>query len=409
MGSFTNTTYNSVVNNLNDAMKSTLKNNFYKYSDKPPTPVVYYHLNKDASTVDEGSQLAFINVGEDSPFRYNRITDMMLYGIDNPIGTTYAQEEFGVESAPVEGEAILLPNTIAPYPDDQFIITYMDQELIFKVTHVDSDTLEDGNNLYKISFSSSSIYKDDLDKQVIEDYTFIVDNVGTELNPLLKSNVVDFLEELDNHLVSLKQYFKRLFYNKGVQTFTFKYLEKNFYDPYMVEFLKRNGILDNDGEFIYIQHQTNLDPMFPITYRNTLFSCLEKKDASHIDGYSQYGAAKLITDPYTIFENRLEDYWEMWYDYPQGYEGLSLVPCFKDQFIDHVAMKELLESKQLSFYNIIIKYLWDDELSHEDIEELDSIHFDQSPTLFYAIPCIIFCLEMQMKKILSVENNTVQH
>ena len=58
MGSFTNTTYNSVVNNLNDAMKSTLKNNFYKYSDKPPTPVVYYHLNKDASTVDEGSQLA---------------------------------------------------------------------------------------------------------------------------------------------------------------------------------------------------------------------------------------------------------------------------------------------------------------------------------------------------------------
>lgn len=409
MGKFTNTMYNNTVNSLTDAMKSTLKNNFYKYTDKPPTPVTYFHINKDATSLDEGAQIAFNNVGEDSPLRFNMIKDMMLYGIDSPIGTTYSQEEFGVESQPVEGEAVLLPNTIAPYPDDQFMIRYMDQDLIFKVTHVDSDTLENGSNMYKINFSSSSVSKDDLLKQVIEEYTFLVDNIGTELNPLLKSNVVDYLNELDNTLVSLKQYFKRLFYNQKVQTFTFRYLEKNFYDPYMVEFIKRNHILDDDGEFIYIQHQTTLDTLFPITYRNTMFSCLEKKDAAHIDGYAQYGAAKLIEDPYTIFENCMDQYWEMWYDYPEGYEGLSKIPCFKDQFIDHAAMKELLESKQLSFYNIIIKYLWDDEIDWDDIKTIDSIHYDQSPTLFYAIPCIIFCLTQTVNKIQTVEKNTVQH
>ena len=203
-GKFTNTSYNDTVHSLLGAMTTALNNNYYRYSDKPPTPVDYYHINKEASSLDEGSRLAFNNVGDGSPLRYNYIHNMMLYGIET-IQMQYSSEDFGVESAAIEGEAYVLPHTITPYPDDQFCITYLKKQIVFKVTHVDPDTLEDGSNIFKISYRSSTSSVLNLKKQVVDEYELIMENVGTTLNPILKSAAVDFLKEVDKHLVSLKK------------------------------------------------------------------------------------------------------------------------------------------------------------------------------------------------------------
>ena len=178
-GRFSNTTYSDTVNSLLDTMKGAIKNNYYKYTDKQPTPVEYFHINKQASTLDEGSKLAYNNVGDNSPFWYNQIHNMLLYGLEQ-IQMQYSSEDFGIESAAIEGEAIALPNTIVPYPDDQFYITYLNKQIVFKVTHVDPDTLEDGSNIYKIMYRSSTSKVEDLLHQVIDEYDFIVDNAGTE-------------------------------------------------------------------------------------------------------------------------------------------------------------------------------------------------------------------------------------
>ena len=66
-GRFSNTKYSDTMNSLLGTMKKAVKNNYYKYSDKAPTPVEYFHIDKDASTLDEGSRLAYNNLGEDSP------------------------------------------------------------------------------------------------------------------------------------------------------------------------------------------------------------------------------------------------------------------------------------------------------------------------------------------------------
>ena len=120
-GRFKNTTYATTVDSLHSTMKKVIKNNYYKYSDKAPTPVDYFHINKEASMLDEGSQLAFENVGPESPLRYNRIQNMMIYGLEQFI-MQYQSDDFGTESVSIEGEVFTLPNTIEPYPDDQFII-----------------------------------------------------------------------------------------------------------------------------------------------------------------------------------------------------------------------------------------------------------------------------------------------
>lgn len=404
MGKFANTSYNDTVHSLLGAMNSAINNNYYKYSDKPPTPVEYFHINKQASSLDEGSRLAFNNVGDDSPFRYNQIHNMMLYGFEQ-IQMPYSSEDFGIESQAIEGEAIILPNTITPYPDDQFCITYLKKQIVFKVTHVDPDTLEDGSNIYKISYRSSTSTLSKLKLQVVDEYEMIMSNVGTELNPIIKSSAVDFLKKVDQHLISLKQFYKRIFYNKRVQTFIFQYRNDNFYDPYMIEFLKKNQLLDGDGEYIYIQHQTSLEPLFPVYYGKTMFYCLENKDLTHVDQYEIMAAGKGITNEFTIFANRMEPYWEVYYNYPHGYEVLDMIPCFKRILIDHIIGEELIETTY-TYYNIIIKYMLGVDINENDINELDSIKFENSSLLFYAIPCIIYCLDRYMNDILKVKYNT---
>lgn len=403
-GKFTNTSYNDTVNSLLGAMNSAVVNNYYKYSDKPPTPVEYFHINTQASSLDEGSRLAFNNVGDDSPFRYNLIHNMMIYGLEQ-IQIPYSSEEFGIESAAIEGEVIVLPNTITPYPDDQFVITYLKRQVIFKVTHVDPDTLEDGSNIFKIGYRSSTSKLTKLKMQVVDEYELLMNNVGTELNPILKSSAVDFLKSIDSHLITLKQFYKRLFYSKRVQTFIFSYRNDLFYDPYMIEFIRKNKLLDGDGEYIYIQHQTSLEPLFPAYYNKTMFSCLENKDLLHVEQYEIMGAGRGLTNEFTIFSNRMEPYWEIYYNYPVGYEFLDLIPCFKRILIDHIVGEELIETTY-TYYNIIIKYMLDVDINENDLKELDLIKFENSSLLYYAIPCIIYCLERQMNEVLKVKYNT---
>ena len=402
-GRFSNIQYNDTVNSLYETMSEVLKNPYYKYSDKPPTPAEYFHINTEASTLDEGSKIAYNSVGEDSPFWYNLIHNMMIYGIDSPMSLSYSAEDFGVESSAIEGEAVILPNTIKPLPDDQFIISYLKVEVIFTVTHVEPDTLENGATLYKINYRSYTKTKSDLMKQVIEEYELLIDNVGTNMNPILKSSTADFLRNVDSSIVTLKQLFKRIFYNKRVQTFTYKFLNDNFYDPYLIEFIIRNKLLEGDGEFVYVQHQTKLEPMFPIIYTHTVFNAIEKKDWAHIDSYIHRGVGRLIENKFTIFINRLEEYWEVWYDYPTDYEPLQQIPCFKDVFIAHCASGHTIEAN-FTFYNIILKYMYDADLLQSDLDELDKIQFDDGPTLYYAIPAIIYCLERYLDKLLVTQD-----
>jgi hypothetical protein len=402
-GHFGDVTYNDTITSLIGTMKDVVKNSYYKYSDKPPTPVEYFHINKSASTLDDGSRLAFDNVGEDSPFRYNWIHDMMLYGIDTPVQLSLSNEDYGMETAAIEGDAIILPNTIEPYPDDQFIIKYIKEELVFKITHVEVDTLEDGSNIYKISYRSSTNEKKQLIEQVVEEYSFLITNVGTELNPILKSSVLDFLTELNNTIIALKQYYINIFYSRRVQTFIYKYCEKNFYDPYLIEFIRRNKVLEGAGEYVYVQHQTQLDPLFPNIYSKTFFNCLEKCDYSHVYGYTHRAVALLIESPFTIFYNRLENYWEVHYDLPMGTEVLKQIPCFMDEFIDHVSEGELLETT-IKFYNPIIKYFHNADIDIRDLDDIETINYENNSILFYAIPCIIYCLEKYSLKLMSTNN-----
>ena len=77
----------------------------------------------------KGLKTEFEPIGEKSPIRYNKILDAYLYGIDRII-TNIDISEHGIESDPIEGEAVVLPNTFVPMGQDYFIINYIDTKIL---------------------------------------------------------------------------------------------------------------------------------------------------------------------------------------------------------------------------------------------------------------------------------------
>lgn len=399
-GKFINTEHRDNIDSLVTGLKEILKNPYYKWNDKSGTAVTYFNQNKEATMLDQSTKLYYADIGLDSPIKYNMIEDMMLYGIDQ-IAISMENDEFGPQASEISGEAIVLPNTIIPYVGDYFKIIYTEEELLFRIIDATPDTLENGANIYKIQYKLESSRLDSIiaDDNIEDTYNMVVNNIGTGFNAVIRHESYNMIKALDQVLFNLRTYYKSIFYKERVQTFIFLHNGQRFYDPFMIEFLKENKILDGSEDYIYLTQQIKLTPMFPMNYSKSFFKCLEDKDIDRLRCYEYRGVAEYISDPLSIFQTRLENYFEVKHTITDLHYGL--LPCFKDELIHAIEDNRLLEGND-SIYNIIIKFFHNEKISQEDIDALDCIDYSDNIIIFYAIPCIIYCLERFVKSLLQV-------
>ena len=174
MGRFLNTTYTKTVESLEHGMIHRLDNPFYMFTDKHPTPVTFYNVNDTQSTLDDGTKDIQDVIGPDAPLRYNKITHVLLFGIER-ISTELEIGDYGLENSEVEGECILPPGTFKPYADSYFTIDHITKNKCwFRITKVTTDTLENGNNFWKMSYVLDKVGDDfDLDSLVMKHFRMI--------------------------------------------------------------------------------------------------------------------------------------------------------------------------------------------------------------------------------------------
>ena len=110
-----------------------------KYLEGNPTFVTFYTKNTLASTQDVGLESVQELVGSESPIKYNKIENFTLYGLDT-LTVDMDNTDFGIDSN-VEGDAVIIPNTIKPLTDDYFIINYNGNDFLFKVSRVTVDKI----------------------------------------------------------------------------------------------------------------------------------------------------------------------------------------------------------------------------------------------------------------------------
>ena len=398
-GKFLDKTYKNTISSLVEGANERLKNPYYLYTDKQATIVTYYNANINSTTTDEDSNTMYSYYDENAPIRFNKILNAYLYGI-NRIELDLQLEEFGVESSDIEGEAYILPNTIRPWPQDYFTIDYLNNSrMIFKVKSVNMDTFENGANFWKIEYRLSIANADDttLESQVVDTYVMNIKTVGTNLQPLIQKASYDLIEQLEAVLTDMKNYYQDLFFRNRLQTFTFSYQGYNFYDAYLIEFMKRNKVLSGSDKYVYVEHAIPVERTFGLDYSNTFFHSLEtRRNLKAPCGY-----ATLIRSKASLLYQRPENYYDI--NYRQLSAPLLAFPIetVEPNLLAMVEDKqEFAADNPLRYNNIIIRYLCGEDLGTDTVDIIQEMSYEPNLKMFYAIPEIIFVIEQYIKNML---------
>ena len=279
---FINTTYTDNVQSSIDTKLHIIKNERYLFTDKRATPVTYFNKDTSQSTLDEAAALEYSTIGENCPSKFNMIDNALLFGLDK-INVQYDNDdELGIQANEIAGEAYILPNTFVPYVGDFFIIKHIRENILFKVIEVQTDTLDDGANFYKISYKADQVGAERidalLDNNINKTYKMLTTTIGTNFKSIITDTEYDFIEKAEANIRTLKEYFKQLFFEIGTQTFIYKKDGVKFYDPFMIEFIRRNKILDGTEDYVYVGEAMATWATFGIEYDKTFLRALELMD-----------------------------------------------------------------------------------------------------------------------------------
>lgn len=407
-----NVTHMQVTQAVVDLQQDLLKNPYYLFNaNSKALPVEYYNLNTNKSTMDQALKIPYANLGTECPLRFNLIHDLYLCGIEK-IVLNLENTEFGLEGTEITGESFVFPNTIHPYPGDYFVIKMIKKRYLFMVTEVNMDTLDNGANYYKANYKLTYNNSDRLDPLVVSEFNFVSGNIGTNFNPVISSASYNFAKTLDDTSVMLKNYFKSLYYNSKVQTYTFVFMYQVcrtninsdfFYDPFMIEFIIKNKVLSNAGDgYEFLDHKTFLRPEFPIKYNRSIWRVIETKNKSELTSCKTSSQAVYIDDMATIFASRYENYFELNYNDPDPVANLwsGTIQILDSQVIGHILNDQLFDlDSPFAKMNALVKYFNNHELLDEDIVPLTRItEYDNDQINYFALPMIIFVLDYYIKK-----------
>lgn len=406
MSKFINTTYRNTVDNLIDASNSKLNNNLYKYNGDKPVTIEYYNINSKLSTVDPSTGYAYKDIGNNSGFRFNLIHDLIVYG-DFKIEADLQRTDFGIESNSIEGTFKILPNTIIPCPNDFFAFKQIKQKLLFKVTNVTNDTAENGHNFYKIEFKLDKLSSEDIDKQVVKEFVYMVENQGTNLNPIVEDTNYKLLQNAEEVMDRLKEYYKELFYKDRVQTFILNHNGFYFYDPYLISFIMKHNLINTNEDYLYICQQIVIPENFNIKYNKTFLRFIEVPDKANIEKYYIYSQGIYIDDIFSILHSRPEDYFRIDYTAQNNINPIlsEVINNFDSKLVEKIINKSLYNEDDIQSYrNIILNYIIGNEavLTQKMLDDIDNIEFTDTIFLFYEIPIVIFILEKYIRKLLAL-------
>ena len=98
-GKFVNTEQKVTFDTLSENVKELMKNPYYQFSDKKGSVCQYYNINDKKTTLDEATRANYSELGPNSPIRYNKIKDAIIYGITK-MDIALDITDFGLELKP---------------------------------------------------------------------------------------------------------------------------------------------------------------------------------------------------------------------------------------------------------------------------------------------------------------------
>lgn len=253
---------------------------YSRFLDSTPTYVTYYNISNIESTADYGFKNIEKLLGDTSPLRFNKVTNLPIYGIENII-PRLEDEEQGLDIN-FDGEGVILPNTVRPRPNDLFIIDYMGKSIIFMVTTFEYDSMRN-NGYYNIGFTLKWVNPEkfkQLERQTVDSFECYVENIGTEEKVLIRSQDVETLNKLNKVTTDISNYYMMLFYDKKYNSFLLNQPNgTRLYDRLLTHFINKNKIFFNRSQYETIRlSQEDPNRLLAVEYHNSIFRAIEEKD-----------------------------------------------------------------------------------------------------------------------------------
>ena len=435
-------TSDDIASNVNKVASDVLNSKFTQFITGSGTPllVTYFNIDDTMSTADLGTETPDKMLGEDSPFRFNRIDNLPMYGLRD-ILPSKEEIDMGLIDMSLDMETFLLPNTIKPNVGDYFVyrMKYLDTFLTFRVNDFEFTTIK-SNGYYKLDISIKDINDDNtlkkVEDKVVGEYTANLDNIGTQDKCIIENKVADTLMRFDMITSSLMEQYVDTFWDDKYNSFLYRNEDSGYvsYDPYLTEFLCRTGLVDiQDSKYIVLINYDSRDTTRR-NYNKSIYRNIELQDKTKLHKLIRVPVSfpTTTTNPFYFYGEDTAFTIDLNIDYINVssdkffYVPSELIERIKtntivdrcevinqvkdDQVIienvsddDHKIYGNDDNTYSYIYWNLIIKYLNKDNCynllseANVTIEDICNISVDYDYETYIYLPIIIYIIKQYMK------------
>lgn len=363
-----------------------------RFLDTTPTFVTYFQIVNNETTTDEGYQDVASFIGAKSPVRYKKIENFPIYGIEQ-IVLQLQNQDHGLDSE-FSGEGTILPGTLKPLENEYFIIPILHDAYMFRITSIAYDTVLP-DNFYKIGFILEYIDEEqihNISKQVTEEYTCVLENIGTDDRCLIEKSCYEKIREIDVMYNDMVQTYLALFYNEKHNCLLGEYEDHHrLYDPLMNVFVNKHSLFNRkkDLKTLIFTDQWS-DPKRRLKYEKSVYRFIERRDLSLINNFYYYelpGGSFHESTFYRWVESNI-----FVLDIPEDGNMKGRTPIFSNEFITCVKINGPQESE---YGDLIQKFIRKNatiyDISMDLNEEL--IYLNGSIEVFFFSPIIMYIIK----------------
>lgn len=378
-----------------------------RFIDKTPTFTTYFHIADEATTTEEGFNDVNDLLGQNSPMRYKRILDFPIYGLDQVV-LALEDTEQGLDRS-YEGEATLINSTIVPHQNDFFMIPALHDFFIFRVVSVNNDHIME-DNYHQISFALEYVDREKttyLNRQSIEEYRCVMENIGTEKKCIIRSDVYQKVEEANRLYDDIASTYKSVFYSERYNCFLGELSGPChvLYDPLQVEFILRHDLFNRKNQLealIPTMHFT--DSKRSIKYERSIYRFFERRDLRLLSPF-KFNMFLGFNNPETGFARYFDKTVQIANIPSSQCLDDTAMQIFSNEYVEAMKVHGPVETKYGRFLE---EYIWNDNMSLDDIpedlmEELLQLSADLE--IFFIVPIILYIIQQLVEKSLEKPKN----
>lgn len=404
---------NEIITNATERLNNILESPMTQFLNLGhPILVEYYNCSDGYSTFDNGIGTVDALLGDNSPLRYHRISDLPVYGMLRDF-LLNLQDTDGLIDFDMELDDLsVLPNTVIPTTYDYIVYRFgkhKERIIILRVispkkTSVKNHALEMFSAKMTDIDSFGNLQK--LEKQVVKRFIAKLENIGTNEKCILEEEQYRYSNRISDIREMLVEQYLDVFYQSKYHAILFSgELEQGYisYDPWLIHFCITNRILETKKRLVVIANFDE-DDRSRAKYNNTCYHALETRSLNRWKPmlFTPITFSRRIANPFSYFGEdiafKIDIYEETEIYYP------------RNVYLDFPFLETLRkggdESVQFStIENLILRWFKEptliDKVTEEEICELENIVLEHDSFCFRVIPMLIYVLQNYNKEIVN--------